>query len=199
MNTVTQLRNTETNATIVLDTNKTKAEQYRDAVLAGCPVGKTSFTNLSNAKIEQSKGWVYETVEVKPAPVKKAAPLGIDVKSIGEIAKAAKGNTAPRRRRDMGQVFEAARKGQHKEWVNALESAGFALCVVEKNSRWLCFNLQGVETSSNNARVDISPLKNGNFNFSLYNNGKACGVRKTLEAANVTPANIVKMMQEFSL
>ncbi len=199
MKTVTQLRNTETKAIIVLNTADSKAEQFRSAVAKGCDLGKTSFTNMSNGKVATSKNWVYETVEVQPeAPKKKAMPLGLDRMSMADIAKAAKACTAPRRRRDMAEVFEAARNHkQHGEWVRMMEAAGFNICHVDKKDRWFCINLVGQEVGRKHARVDISPLKNGNFNFSLYVNGKATGDKKTLQAADATPAAILKTAQEF--
>lgn len=63
--TITGLRNTETAATIVLDTSATKSEMFKAAQEAGFTGGKTSFNNLVNGKTESVKGWVFETIIVK--------------------------------------------------------------------------------------------------------------------------------------
>lgn len=194
MKTLTQIRNTETNVTITIDTTASKAEQFRQVALKGCDLGKTSFNNILSGKTQTAKGWILEVVEVESKPAKKALPLGI---TLGEVATAAKASRAPRARRDMTKVFEAARKGKQKEMVNALEAAGFNLCDVEKNNRWFCFNLRNVEVARKNARIDISPLKNGGMNFSLYINDRAVGKKVSLEAGKVNLETILETAKSF--
>lgn len=65
MTTITQLRNIETNATIVLNVEAPKLAQFRDAAVAGFTGGQTSFRNLLNGKTASVKGWVLEVVEEK--------------------------------------------------------------------------------------------------------------------------------------
>ncbi len=63
MATITTLFNTNTNTTIVLNQDASKAEQFRDAVVKGCDLGKTSFFYLITGKQQESKGWVLKQVE----------------------------------------------------------------------------------------------------------------------------------------
>ncbi|QZI90409.1 hypothetical protein MYOV003v1_p0085 [Vibrio phage 207E48.1] len=71
MNTLTQLRNIETNATIVINTADSVLAQFRNATLEGFTGGQSSYRNLVNAKTSSVKGWVLEVVQ-EEQEVKKA-------------------------------------------------------------------------------------------------------------------------------
>lgn len=68
MNTITKLTNAASNTVVVLNTEVSKAEQFRQATLDGAVIGRTSFMNLVNGKVEVACGWTLaveeETVEV---------------------------------------------------------------------------------------------------------------------------------------
>ncbi len=66
MTTITQLRNIETSATIVINTEISKAAQLKEASTKGFVASVASYSNLTNGKTDMVKGWVIETV----APVK---------------------------------------------------------------------------------------------------------------------------------
>ncbi|CAL9994066.1 hypothetical protein VPHK397_0169 [Vibrio phage K397] len=63
MTTITQLRNIETSATIVINAEDSKLAQFRNATLEGFTGGQTSFRNMLNGKTASVKGWVLEEIE----------------------------------------------------------------------------------------------------------------------------------------
>lgn len=190
MKTLTKLVNTTLNTEIVIADNlESNADKYRHVVAKGCDLGRTSFMNILTGKAKTAKGWVLEVTEVKPAATKV---FGMEF-SKDKVQTAAK-TGAPRKRRDMDEVVSKARK--HKVLgpiIAELESKGFTICDVDKKDRWICANLpSATKTQRTEPRVDISPLKNGKVNFSMYVGNRATGVKRTLEAAEATPANIAK-------
>lgn len=191
----TLIVNTTSNTEIVINTKESRSEQFRQVAAAGCDLGRTSFVYLMTGKVETAKGWVVKTVE--DAPAKKVMPLGLDLlaakTSIVKKASTQARNAGTRNRRDMAKVFEAARKGEHAEWLAAMEAQGFNLCDVQKDSRWFCINYPSQEVGRSHKRVDISPLKNGNFNLSVYANGKATGIKASIKAEEVTTAKILEV------
>lgn len=71
MNMIIKLVNTTVETSIVLNTEVSKAEQFRQAALEGASIGRTSFMNLVNGKVEEACGWklvVEEEAPVVAAP-----------------------------------------------------------------------------------------------------------------------------------
>lgn len=192
----TLLTNTSINVSIVIDTTASKAEQFRQvSANEKCDIGRTSFMNLLSGKATSSKGWSIKTEEVKPeVKVQKTTKVfGMDFK-VSEISNTRGTRGGARKRRDMEQVFADARKGKHAKLIKTLESIGFKLCDVQKEQRWVCVNLPTVsEVSCKAPRLDISPLKNGGVNFSLYIDNRATGIKKSLKSGQVTPEAIIEM------
>ncbi|MGL4353135.1 MAG: hypothetical protein ACRCTP_04260 [Aeromonas popoffii] len=79
MNTITKLINTASNTVVVLNTEVSKAEQFRQATLDGAVIGRTSFMNLVNGKVEMACGWTLkveeETVEAIAAETNEVEAL----------------------------------------------------------------------------------------------------------------------------
>ncbi|AUR97861.1 hypothetical protein NVP1244A_159 [Vibrio phage 1.244.A._10N.261.54.C3] len=63
MTTITQLRNIETSAIIVINAADSKLAQFRDAAAAGFTGGQSSYRNMVNGKTAMVKGWVLEEIE----------------------------------------------------------------------------------------------------------------------------------------
>lgn len=195
----TLLTNKTLDVSIQINTSDSKAEQFRTvSANPKCDIGRTSFMNLLSGKALESKGWVLEVIKPEPKVVeapKTAKIFGMEFKK-SEISNTRGTVGGARKRRDFKAVFEKARKSSFGESVIALEKAGFKLCDVQKDQRWFCMNIPKVEVATRkNTRIDISPLKNGNVNFSLYINNRASGVKKTLKADEVSVDAIVKMAQ----
>ncbi|CAL9995374.1 hypothetical protein VPHK469_0187 [Vibrio phage K469] len=63
MTTITQLRNTETSAIIVINAADSVLAQFRDAAVAGFTGGQSSYRNMVNGKTASVKGWILEEIE----------------------------------------------------------------------------------------------------------------------------------------
>lgn len=90
MNMITKLVNTAVEASIVLNTEVSKAEQFRQATLEGATIGRTSFMNLVNGKVEEACGWKLATIEETPAVIAEGVEGEAALESVIEIL-AAKG------------------------------------------------------------------------------------------------------------
>lgn len=92
MNTITKLINAASNTVVVLNTEVSKAEQFRQATLEGAVIGRTSFMNLVNGKVEMACGW---TLKVEEETVEAVAAAGnstdLEVLNAVSLALAAKG------------------------------------------------------------------------------------------------------------
>lgn len=79
MNMITKLVNVATSASIVLNTEVSKAEQFRQVTLEGADVGRTSFMNLLNGKVQETRGWKLVVEEVVEEAVEATLESVIEV------------------------------------------------------------------------------------------------------------------------
>lgn len=85
MNMITKLVSTVVEASITLNTEVSKAEQFRQATLEGANIGRTSFMNLVNGKVEEACGWKLVTVEETPAAIAEGVEGQAALESVIEV------------------------------------------------------------------------------------------------------------------
>lgn len=85
MNMITKLVSTVVEVSITLNTEVSKAEQFRQATLEGANIGRTSFMNLVNGKVEEACGWKLVTVEETPAVIAEGAEGQAALESVIEV------------------------------------------------------------------------------------------------------------------
>lgn len=85
MNMITKLVSTVVEASITLNTEVSKAEQFRQATLEGANIGRTSFMNLVNGKVEEACGWKLVTVEETPAVIAEGVEGQAALESVIEV------------------------------------------------------------------------------------------------------------------
>lgn len=85
MNMITKLVSTVVEVSITLNTEVSKAEQFRQATLEGASIGRTSFMNLVNGKVEEACGWKLVVEEEAPAEAASSVEGDADLESVIEI------------------------------------------------------------------------------------------------------------------
>ena len=85
MNMITKLVSTVVEVSITLNTEVSKAEQFRQATLEGANIGRTSFMNLVNGKVEEACGWKLVTVEETPAVLAEGVEGQAALESVIEV------------------------------------------------------------------------------------------------------------------
>lgn len=85
MNMITKLVSTVVEVSITLNTEVSKAEQFRQATLEGANIGRTSFMNLVNGKVEEACGWKLVTVEETPTMIAEEVEGEVALESVVEV------------------------------------------------------------------------------------------------------------------
>jgi len=101
------------------------------------------------------------------------------------VGRSSSGNSR-RPRRDMSVLLEKAKKGQHKELLEAAEAAGYVITNVENSERWFRFTLGAYQAKRTDPGFDVSPLKSGATTISLYINDRSVGVKAKVWGANMS-------------